>query len=59
MQEGGLVAVPFDLNRLEVTGNSVVVANDVAFDPLTGVLILLSPIREIWFTSPKVLFPKT
>jgi len=36
MQEGGLVAVPFDLKRLEVTGKPVVVANDVAFDPLTG-----------------------
>jgi len=36
MQERGLVAVPFDLKRLEVTGRPVVVANDVAFDPLIG-----------------------
>src|SRR5262249_38916434 len=36
MQEGGLVAVPFDLKRLEVTGRPVLVANDVAFEPQTG-----------------------
>jgi WD40-like Beta Propeller Repeat len=36
MQEAGLVAVPFDLKRLEVTGTPAPAANDVAFNFLTG-----------------------
>jgi serine/threonine-protein kinase len=36
MQEAGLMAVPFDLKRLEVTGTPVPAANDVAFNFLTG-----------------------
>jgi len=36
MQEAGLIAVPFDLKRLEVTGTPVPAANDVAFNFLTG-----------------------
>jgi Tol biopolymer transport system component len=36
MQEAGLMVVPFDLKRLEITGTPVPAANDVAFNFLTG-----------------------
>jgi len=36
VREGSLLAVPFDMDRLEVSGAPEVVAEDVTEDPLTG-----------------------
>ena len=56
MQEGGLMAVPFDLKRLEVTGTPVPVANDVAFNSLTGAADFdVSTTGELVYESKTVL----